>query len=106
LMSYGSGAVMSVPAHDQRDFEFAQKYGLPIKQVIRPTDGQLPDNLEAAFVDKGVLVNSGEFTALTSQQAFVAIAEYLKARGLNLEGPIFLNLFCFGLNGVQNLFCL
>jgi leucyl-tRNA synthetase len=80
LMSYGAGAVMSVPAHDQRDFEFALKYGLPIKQVIQPTDGQLPDNLEAAFVDKGVLVNSGEFTALTSQEAFVAIAQYLEAR--------------------------
>ncbi len=85
LMSYGSGAVMSVPAHDQRDFEFALKYGLPIKQVIQPTDGELPDQLEAAFVEKGVLVNSGEFTALTSQEAFVAIAEYLegRARGVN-----------------------
>ena len=80
LMSYGSGAVMSVPAHDQRDFEFALKYGLPIKQVIQPIDGELPEELEAAFVEKGVLVNSGEFTALTSQEAFVAIAEYLEAR--------------------------
>ena len=81
LMSYGSGAVMSVPAHDQRDFEFAQKYGLPIKQVIKPIDGELPDQLEAAFVDKGVLVDSGQFTALTSQEAFVAIAQYLESRG-------------------------
>jgi leucyl-tRNA synthetase len=80
LMSYGSGAVMSVPAHDQRDFEFAQKYGLSIKQVIKPIEGALPEELEAAFVEKGVLVNSGEFTALTSQEAFGAIAEYLEAR--------------------------
>ncbi|RKZ91487.1 MAG: leucine--tRNA ligase [Candidatus Parabeggiatoa sp. nov. 1] len=81
LMSYGTGAVMSVPAHDQRDFEFAQKYGLPIKQVIMPTDGQPAEKLEAAFVDKGVLINSGQFSDLTSQQAFVAIAEYLEERG-------------------------
>lgn len=80
LMSYGSGAVMSVPAHDQRDFEFAQKYGLPIKQVIIPEGGQSVANLEAAFVEKGVLINSGQFDGLTSQQAFVAIAEYLEAR--------------------------
>jgi len=52
---------------------------------FEPTDGELPDQLEAAFVEKGVLVNSGEFTALTSQEAFVAIAEYLegRARGVN-----------------------
>ncbi len=80
LMSYGSGAVMSVPAHDQRDFEFAQKYGLPIKQVIIPKDGQAAEKLEAAFVDKGVLINSYQFNDLTSQQAFVAIAKYLEER--------------------------
>ena len=80
LMSYGSGAVMSVPAHDQRDFEFAQNYGLPIKQVIRPVDGQAAEHQEAAFVEKGVLINSGQFSDLTSQQAFVAIAEYLEQR--------------------------
>jgi len=81
LMSYGSGAVMSVPAHDQRDFEFAQKYGLPIKQVIIPVDGQPAEKLEAAFVEKGVLINSGQFSGLTSLKAFVAIAEYLEERG-------------------------
>lgn len=78
LMSYGSGAVMSVPAHDQRDFEFAQKYGLAIKAVISPIDGELPDKLEAAFVDKGILINSSQFNGLTSEEAFVAIAEYLE----------------------------
>jgi leucyl-tRNA synthetase len=78
LMSYGSGAVMSVPAHDQRDFEFAQKYGLPIQQVIIPKEEQAQDKLEAAFVDKGMLINSGQFTGLSSQDAFIAIAEYLE----------------------------
>ncbi len=81
LMSYGSGAVMSVPAHDQRDFEFAKKYGLPIQQVIIPKEGQAQDKLEAAFVDKGVLINSGQFTGLNSQSAFVAIAEFLEKQG-------------------------
>ena len=81
LMSYGSGAVMSVPAHDQRDFEFAQKYGLPIQQVIIPTDEQAQEKLSTAFVDKGVLINSGQFTGLTSQEAFNAIAKYLEEQG-------------------------
>jgi len=81
LMSYGSGAVMSVPAHDQRDFEFAQKYHLPIKQVIIAEGGKSLDKLEEAFVDKGLLINSDQFDGLTSQQAFVAIAEYLEERG-------------------------
>ncbi len=80
LMSYGSGAVMSVPAHDQRDFEFAQKYGLAIKAVISPIDGELPEKLEAAFVDKGTLINSSQFNGLTSEESFIAIAEYLEER--------------------------
>jgi leucyl-tRNA synthetase len=83
LMSYGSGAVMSVPAHDQRDFEFAQKYGLPIQQVIIPKDEQAQEQekLYTVFVDKGVLINSGQFTGLTSQEAFNAIAKYLEEQG-------------------------
>ncbi|MCG6971408.1 MAG: leucine--tRNA ligase [Gammaproteobacteria bacterium] len=81
LMGYGEGAVMAVPAHDQRDWEFAQKYGLPVKQVIRPADGGEVDLSQGAFVDKGVLVNSGQFDGLTSQQAFDAIAEYLARQG-------------------------
>jgi len=82
LMGYGSGAVMSVPAHDQRDFEFAQKYQLPIKQVIiQPEHGKL-DQLDAAMVEKGILVDSEQFSDLTSAQAFVAIAEYLESRNL------------------------
>jgi len=83
LMGYGEGAVMSVPAHDQRDWEFARKYGLPIRQVIAPTDGGEVDLNKAAFVDKGVLINSGPFDEMTSQQAFEAIADALhkKKRG-------------------------
>lgn len=82
LMDYGSGAVMSVPAHDQRDWEFARAYGLPIEQVIAPADGSEVDMTQGAFVDKGVLVNSGEFDGLTSAAAFDAIAEALEQRGL------------------------
>ncbi len=77
LMGYGEGAVMSVPAHDQRDWEFAQKYGLPIKQSIEPGDGREIDLTTAAFTEKGVLVDSGDFSGLTSQQAFDAIAQFL-----------------------------
>ncbi len=81
LMDYGSGAVMSVPAHDQRDFEFAHKYGLPIQQVIVPADGSDVATADAAYVEKGKLVNSGEFDGLTSEQAFDAIAAKLHSKG-------------------------
>ena len=76
LMEYGSGAVMSVPGHDQRDWEFAKKYGLPIKQVISPGESSQADcNLDLeAFTERGVLVNSGEYDGLEFDQAFEAIA--------------------------------
>ncbi len=77
LMEYGAGAVMSVPAHDQRDWEFAQKYHMPVEQVIAPGDGSQFDLAQAAFTDKGILINSGQFTGLTSEQAFSVIAQYL-----------------------------
>jgi len=84
LMGYGTGAVMSVPAHDQRDFEFAVKYGIAIKQVVFAGDGGNDDCSEQAFIAKGVLKNSGQFDGLTSEQAFTAIAETLEkdAKGL------------------------
>ena len=83
LMGYGEGAVMAVPGHDQRDWEFARKYGLSITQVIAPTSTETEADLSAcAFVDKGVLIDSGEFTGLSSQQAFDAIAAYLDRVGL------------------------
>jgi leucyl-tRNA synthetase len=81
LIEYGSGAVMSVPAHDTRDHAFALAYGLPIKQVIYPADGSTVDIDREAYVDRGVLRNSGEFDGLTSAKAFDAIAAKLQAMG-------------------------
>jgi leucyl-tRNA synthetase len=82
LMEYGAGAVMAVPAHDQRDYEFARQYDLPIRQVIYPVDDhQAADLDEQAFTDTGVLRNSGRFDGLSSQQAFDAIADHLHASG-------------------------
>lgn len=81
LMDYGTGAVMAVPAHDQRDFEFAQKYGLEINQVIEPVNGEEIDLAKEAFTEKGKLVNSGEFDGLEFEAAFDAIAKHLEAAG-------------------------
>ncbi len=82
LMGYGTGAVMSVPAHDQRDFEFAQRYNIQIRQVIVPESGDPVDCvLQQAFTEKGVLQNSAEFDGLTSEQAFNAIADKLETEG-------------------------
>ncbi|MDO8313606.1 MAG: leucine--tRNA ligase, partial [Sideroxyarcus sp.] len=78
LMDYGSGAVMAVPAHDQRDYEFAKKYDLPISQVIAPQNGEAIDIAKAAFTEKGVLVNSGEYDGLGFNAAFDAIASTLE----------------------------
>ena len=81
LMSYGSGAVMSVPGHDQRDWEFATRYGLPIVQVVAPAADEECDLARQAFTDKGVLVNSGEFDGLPFAEAFDAIADRLEREG-------------------------
>ena len=82
LMEYGSGAVMSVPAHDQRDFEFAQANGLAIRQVIAPVDdAQAVDLAACAFTEKGKLQDSGEFSGLSSEQAFEAIGDWLEQAG-------------------------
>jgi leucyl-tRNA synthetase len=83
LMGYGSGAVMAVPGHDQRDWEFATKYGLEIKQVVQG-DAQNTtecDLSQGAFTEKGLLVNSGEFDGLTSAEAFEKIAQTLSEQG-------------------------
>ena len=83
LMEYGTGAVMAVPAHDQRDFEFAQKYDLPIQVVIQPPGEELKAaDLTAAYEDEGVLADSGQFSGMASAQAKEAIAAYLEERGL------------------------
>ena len=81
LMGYGTGAVMAVPAHDQRDFEFATKYGIPVKAVVFPVEGELEQPLSAAFTDYGILRNSAQFDGLTSEQAFDAIADWLQQHG-------------------------
>lgn len=69
LTEYGTGAVMAVPAHDQRDFEFCTTFNLPIRTVILPKDGKRQEKLEAAFTEYGKLVNSGPYTGLTSERA-------------------------------------
>jgi len=78
LMGYGTGAVMSVPAHDQRDYEFAKKYNIPMLDVISDTSGHV-DTSKEAYVEKGLLINSGEFTGLGFDEAFDAISEKLSS---------------------------
>lgn len=82
LMHYGTGAVMAVPAHDQRDFEFAQKYDLPIKQVIAPLADEEIDLTKQAFVEHGKLVNSAEFDGLDFDGGFNGIADKLEKLGV------------------------
>ena len=80
LMDYGTGAVMAVPAHDQRDYEFARKYNLNIKAVIRPKDQEQADVSEHSFEDKtGIVYNSGEFDGLDFHQAFNAVADKIES---------------------------
>jgi leucyl-tRNA synthetase len=78
LGEYGGGAVMSVPAHDRRDYEFAAQYDLPIVRVVAPKSGEAP--VEAAFTEDGVLIDSGDFTNLTSLEARKAIIAYFEER--------------------------
>ncbi|MGQ9465458.1 MAG: leucine--tRNA ligase [bacterium] len=81
LVEYGSGVVMGVPAHDTRDFQFARKYDLPIKVVIKPRAGDI-EKLEDAFVDYGIMINSGQFNGLSSEQGINAVTEYLHDKGM------------------------
>ncbi len=81
LMEYGTGAVMAVPAHDQRDFEFARKYRLPIRMVIQPSDRSFNgEDLSEAYVDSGVMVDSGPFSGLPNEEGKEKIANYLEER--------------------------
>ncbi len=84
LLEYGTGAVMAVPTHDQRDFYFAKKFGLPLVMVIQPPgDSSLTsESMTEAFTEDGILVNSGPFNGMTSEQAREAIAQYLEEKGL------------------------
>jgi leucyl-tRNA synthetase len=86
LMDYGTGAVMAVPTHDQRDFEFAREYGLELIEVITGPEGaQGVENMEQAFTDYGVLINSGPFDGMSSKEAQRAIAAALEEKGLGRE---------------------
>ncbi|MES2564619.1 MAG: leucine--tRNA ligase, partial [Pseudomonadota bacterium] len=89
LMAYGEGAVMGVPAHDQRDFEFATHYKLPIKEVIKPKDRELELPLKEAYVDYGVNINSEKYDGLNYQEAVDAIASDLDAKGLGEKRVLF-----------------
>lgn len=82
LMEYGTGAVMAVPAHDQRDWEFAHKYNLPLKVVIADAEGNEPDISQEAMTEKFALINSGEFSGLDNTAGFNAIADKLVAIGV------------------------
>ncbi|MCA9484683.1 MAG: leucine--tRNA ligase, partial [Nitrospina sp.] len=83
LMDYGTGAIMSVPAHDQRDFEFAKKYDLPIRIVIEPADGNLDASaLESAFVSDGAMVHSENFNGLAGDEARRAVCDHLNQNGI------------------------
>jgi leucyl-tRNA synthetase len=78
-MDYGTGAIMSVPAHDQRDLDFARKYDLPVRMVIQPVEGPLDEsNMTEAFSANGVMVNSGSFNGLFSDEAKSKVCEYLE----------------------------
>jgi leucyl-tRNA synthetase len=81
LMEYGTGAIMAVPGHDERDFEFATQFGLPIERVIAPEGGDATSPLTEAYVDEGVLVNSGEFDGTPSLEAISRITGWLAERG-------------------------
>ncbi len=86
LMDYGTGAVMAVPTHDQRDFEFATEYGLPLLEVIVGPEGPVgAENMPEAFVDYGTLVNSGKYDGMDSKEGMRAIAAELEERGLGSE---------------------
>lgn len=86
LMDYGTGIVMGVPAHDQRDFEFARKYDLPVKVVIQPEGQHLDgDTMTEAFPAEGVMVNSGEFDGLKNEEALKSIIDYIEKENLGVR---------------------
>jgi leucyl-tRNA synthetase len=87
MMGYGTGAIMAVPAHDERDFDFAVKYQLPIKMVIAPKDGAVPEVLTQAFtsVDDGVMVNSGQFNGTNAAEGKVKVTQWLEEKGIGAK---------------------
>jgi leucyl-tRNA synthetase len=91
LMEYGTGAVMCVPAHDERDFEFATKYGLAIPIVVQPRDGEAlsNDTLKEAFTEYGKSVNSGPYSGLTTEEALTRMSEEAEAKGFGKRETVF-----------------
>ncbi|RJQ68769.1 MAG: leucine--tRNA ligase [Desulfobacteraceae bacterium] len=90
LMEYGTGAVMSVPAHDQRDFDFARKYGLTIVPVVNPADRQLDaEALQEAYTGDGIMINSGDFNGMPNRQAMEKIADLLESKDLGKRAVSF-----------------
>ena len=93
LMEYGTGAIMAVPAHDQRDFEFCRKYGLPIRVVVQPVDGEPldPEKMITAFDEhqRGKLVNSGIYSGLSVDEAILAMSAHAQAKGFGQRETIF-----------------
>lgn len=86
LLEYGTGAVMGVPAHDQRDLEFARKYKLPVKVVIQPIGRELdPETMEEAYTEAGLMVNSGEFSGIDSEVARLRIISHIEEKGCGKE---------------------
>jgi len=81
LLEYGTGAIMAVPAHDERDFEFASKYGIPVKEVISP-DGESHSQLSAAYTGEGIMINSGEFSGIASEKGKKEITLYLEKNNI------------------------
>ncbi len=81
MMTYGTGAIMAVPAHDERDFDFARRYGLPIRVVIAPPDWDGGD-LEKAYTGEGTMVNSGPFDGLSNKEGWQKIADYMEEHGI------------------------
>jgi len=89
LMEYGTGAIMAVPAHDQRDFEFATKYGLPIREVIKPRDGHSGPAEGEVFEDYGMTVDSGPFSGLESREAVEKMAEFAQQNGFGQKQTLY-----------------
>ncbi len=82
LLEYGGGVVMGVPAHDERDFQFARKYNIPIRIVIKPPDADLsPESMVHAYEDPGIMVNSGQFTGMESEKGIEAVTNFLAQKG-------------------------
>jgi leucyl-tRNA synthetase len=89
LMEYGTGAIMAVPGHDQRDFDFAKKYGLPILEVIAPLGGDPARILEEAFEEEGVVINSGDFSGLSSEEASEKMVRLAEKKGFGRETTLY-----------------